>query len=98
MGLPIGTVKSHVSRGKKLLQKRLDTNEVDEQTIKRDLENVPLSVEHIKQIPQQYRKAFYLHYIEKQTYATIASSLQMPIGTVKSYINRGKKFISGAVS
>jgi RNA polymerase sigma factor (sigma-70 family) len=100
MCLPIGTVKSHVSRGRKILRKKMDTNEVNEQTIKRDPEKAPISMEDAlaqKQIPQQYRTVFYLHYVEKLTYATIASRLQIPIGTVKSYINRGKKFLSGEV-
>jgi DNA-directed RNA polymerase specialized sigma24 family protein len=100
MCLPIGTVKSHVSRGMKILRKRMGTNEVDEQTIKRDPEKVLLSIEHAlahKQIPQPYRTVLRLHYVEKLTYATIASRLQIPIGTVKSYINRGKKFLSGVI-
>ena len=98
MGLPIGTVKSHVSRGKKLLQKSMDTKDGAGQKIKKGSGEVFLSIEHVNQIPQPYRTVLRLHYVEKQTYAAIASSLQMPIGTVKSYINRGKKFLSGAVS
>jgi RNA polymerase sigma factor (sigma-70 family) len=101
MCLPIGTVKSHISRGMKILRKRMDTNEVDEQTMKRDTEDALLSIEDAlacKQIPQPYRTVLHLHYIEKLTYATIASRLQMPIGTVKSYINRGKKFLGSNVA
>jgi DNA-directed RNA polymerase specialized sigma24 family protein len=97
MHLPIGTVKSHLSRGMKILRKRMDTNQVDEQVTKRETEEALLSIEHAiarKQVPETYRTVLHLHCIEKQTYATIASSLQIPIGTVKSYINRGKKFLS----
>lgn len=99
MCLAIGTVKSHVCRGKKLLQKRRDANEVDEQALKRETEEARPSIEHAvarKQVPEPYRTVLQLHYVEKQTYATIASELQKPIGTVKSYISRGKKFLSGA--
>ncbi len=98
MSLPIGTVKSHVSRGKKLLQKRTDTQDVAGQKLKKDSGEVFLSIEHVNQIPQPYRTVLRLHYVEKKTYAAIASGLQMPIGTVKSYINRGKKFLSNTVS
>ncbi len=98
MCLPIGTVKSHVSRGKKLLQKRTDTQDVAGQKLKKDSGEVFLSIEHVNQIPQPYRTVLRLHYVEKKTYAAIASGLQMPIGTVKSYINRGKKFLSNTVS
>ncbi len=100
MCLPIGTVKSHVSRGMKSLRNRLDTNDVVEQATERDSEKALSSIKHAldrNQIPQPYRRILRLHYVEKQTYATIASKLQIPIGTVKSYINRGKKYISGEV-
>jgi DNA-directed RNA polymerase specialized sigma24 family protein len=98
MRLPIGTVKSHVSRGKQILRKKMDTDEVDGQKVKSNSEELLPSIERAlaqKQIPQQYRTVFHLHYIEKQTYAEIALNLQVPIGTVKSYINRGKKFLPG---
>jgi len=96
MHLPTGTVKSHISRGRKILQKRMETNKVDEQATKREIEEAPLSIEHVlarKQVPERYRTALQLHYVEKLTYGAIASRLQIPIGTVKSYISRGKKLV-----
>lgn len=100
LSLPLGTVKSHICRGMKLLCKSMDTNDADEQTIKRGSEDALVSIEDAlahKQIPQPYRRVLHLHCVEKQSYATIASNLQIPIGTVKSYINRGKKFLSQSV-
>jgi RNA polymerase sigma factor (sigma-70 family) len=98
MCLPIGTVKSHVSRGMKILQKRMDMNEVDGSMTKKEIEGSSLLlIEQAlakKQVPEPYRTVLHLHYVNKQTYAAIALNLQIPIGTVKSYINRGKKFLS----
>lgn len=45
--------------------------------------------ELINTLPEPYRQAMYLHYIEKYSYAAIAQQLHQPSGTVKSHVNRG---------
>jgi RNA polymerase sigma-70 factor (ECF subfamily) len=42
-------------------------------------------------LPEPYRNAMYLRHIEHRTYTEIAESLEIPLGTVKSYLFRGRK-------
>lgn len=44
----------------------------------------------IQTLPQQYREAMRLRYIEDYSYAEIEKAMQVPIGTVKTWLYRGK--------
>jgi RNA polymerase sigma-70 factor (ECF subfamily) len=43
----------------------------------------------IKELPLKYQSTIILRYFEDKDYATIASILQIPIGTVRSRLHRG---------
>ena len=44
----------------------------------------------IQTLPQQYREAMRLRYVEDYSYAEIEKAMQVPIGTVKTWLYRGK--------
>ena len=45
-------------------------------------------------LPLPYRQALMLFYAEEKTYEDIARMLDMPIGTVKTHIHRGRKLLA----
>lgn len=56
--------------------------------------DVPLTSEELQaalnQLPEEYRAAVVLFYLEDQSYREIAEILEIPIGTVMSRLSRGK--------
>jgi RNA polymerase sigma-70 factor (ECF subfamily) len=42
-------------------------------------------------IPEKYRRALTLFYLEDRSYEQVAMILDLPMGTVKTYLHRGKK-------
>ncbi len=57
--------------------------------------DVPLEVFHrlIAELPEPYHSSLHLHYVEKYAYTEVANKLNLPIGTVKSHVSRGKKLL-----
>lgn len=53
--------------------------------------------EGISNLPHHYRDVLVLRYLEDKTYDEIADILQIPSGTVATYINRGKKELKVAL-
>ncbi len=49
-------------------------------------------------LPSPYREAMELRHLEWKTYSEIAESLDIPIGTVKSYLFRGRKELQRKLS
>ncbi len=47
----------------------------------------------LERIPQQYREAIVLSDVEEVSYKEVAQILQVPIGTVMSRLNRGRKIL-----
>jgi RNA polymerase sigma-70 factor, ECF subfamily len=47
----------------------------------------------LEELPLKYRSPLTLFYLEDKTYEEISDVLRIPIGTVGTHINRGKKFI-----
>jgi len=100
LNLPEGTVKSLVSRGMKMLQKcsgpegteHLEAKLAGEVESSEDFADVAA---HAEELSEPYRTAIQLHYVQKRTYAQIASELHLPEGTVKSHISRGMKILRG---
>lgn len=45
----------------------------------------------LEALPEQYREVLVLRFLEDKTYDEIADILQIPSGTVATYISRGKK-------
>jgi RNA polymerase sigma-70 factor, ECF subfamily len=42
-------------------------------------------------IPEKHRRALMLFYLEDRSYEQVATILGLPMGTVKTYLHRGKK-------
>ncbi len=45
---------------------------------------------HLQGLPDEYREALHLRYVEDLSYEEIATILDVPAGTIKSRINRGR--------
>ena len=54
-------------------------------------ENRNLVREGIRGLPRPYREALTLRFVEDRSYEEITVELQVPMGTVKSWIHRGKR-------
>lgn len=91
--LPIGTLKSQISRGKKLL-KKLSEEPTSVYRNQLHLEQMQtLVATYGDRLPEPYQTPMKLHYLDKDSYPEIAQRLQQPMGTIKSYINRGTKIL-----
>lgn len=51
----------------------------------------------LEELPMQYREVLVLRFLEDKTYDDIADILQIPSGTVATYISRGKKELKVAL-
>ena len=49
----------------------------------------------IKRLPSRYRKAMWLHYVMDWSYEEIAHALQVPMGTVKTWLFRARRRLKG---
>jgi RNA polymerase sigma-70 factor (ECF subfamily) len=88
LNLPIGTVKSQISRGVKMLRRRKEPGPDRQQG--KDIAEI---VARVGMLQEPYRTPVELHYVQKRTYPQIALQLNLPKGTVKSYISRGIKML-----
>ena len=48
----------------------------------------------LQALPVQYRQVLTLFYAEERSYEEIARALDMPLGTVKTHIHRGRKMLA----
>jgi RNA polymerase sigma factor (sigma-70 family) len=102
LDLPLGTVKSHVSRGMKMLRKYSEQQEIENQhamNTKRGLDGVEETAKiaaFLDKLQEPYRRAVALHHLEKLSYPEIAAQLDLPVGTVKSHVSRGMKMLFGS--
>ncbi len=78
----------------------LDSPEAAElQLIENPLEAAAASELHelaedvIAQLPPTYRAALALYYTEEFTYSEVAAALEIPVGTVKTYLHRGREIL-----
>lgn len=53
-------------------------------------ESRELVLEGIKRLPERYRKAVWLRYVKDLSYEEIMHALQVPMGTVKTWLNRAR--------
>lgn len=51
----------------------------------------------VSQLPEKYRRVITLFYMEEKSYDEVARMLDLPIGTVKTYLHRAKKELAAAV-
>jgi RNA polymerase sigma-70 factor (ECF subfamily) len=54
--------------------------------------------EIIEKLPLQYRTVITLFYLEEFSHDEIREITSMPVGTIKSYLSRGRKLISDMVA
>ena len=54
-------------------------------------ERQELVIEGIQALPEHWGKAVWLRYVEDLSYREIVKELQVPIGTVKTWLWRGRK-------
>lgn len=92
LSLPIGTVKSHISRGRKMLRKARNIEPALQKASEQRADIAEL-VARVEMLHEPYRTPVQLHYVQQHTYQQIASDLNLPKGTVKSYISRGLKIL-----
>jgi RNA polymerase sigma-70 factor (ECF subfamily) len=45
----------------------------------------------LSRIPEKYRRVLTLFYLEDRSYEQVAEILDLPLGTVKTFLHRGKK-------
>jgi len=54
--------------------------------------------EHLlSQLPEKYRQVLLLFYMEDKSYDEVAQLLDLPMGTVKTYLHRARKDLAAAV-
>ncbi len=52
----------------------------------------------LARIPEKYRRVLTLFYLEDQSYAQVAEILDLPLGTVKTFLHRGKKELGALIA
>lgn len=52
----------------------------------------------LPQLPEQHRRVLTLYYLEGKSYEEVAQMLQLPMGTVKTWLNRGRKELARLAS
>jgi RNA polymerase sigma-70 factor (ECF subfamily) len=53
-----------------------------------------LVINGINKLPERYRKAMWLRYVKDWSYEEITQALQVPMGTVKTWLNRARHQLS----
>ncbi len=51
----------------------------------------------VAQLPEKYRQVLTLFYMEERSYEEVARLLDLPMGTVKTYLHRARKELARAV-
>ncbi|MDA0745936.1 MAG: sigma-70 family RNA polymerase sigma factor [bacterium] len=49
----------------------------------------------IRALPARYRRAVWLRYVQEWSYEEITQALQVPMGTVKTWLNRSRRQLKG---
>lgn len=52
----------------------------------------------LSRMPPPYRMALTLYYLQDKSYAEIAAVMELPLGTVKTYLHRAKRFLKGHIT
>jgi RNA polymerase sigma-70 factor (ECF subfamily) len=73
------------------------TQEIPAHTQIGNSDRLPDLPRFIAQLPEKYRQVLELFYMEEKSYEEVARLLEMPIGTVKTYLHRAKKALALAL-
>ncbi len=68
-------------------------NGIDPQKAAETSELCHLVEQLVIQLPPKYRAAVTLYYTEELTYNEVADAMDIPVGTVKTYLHRGKEML-----
>ena len=68
----------------------LKTSDNPEQIVQ-DRERTELVRQSIQNLPERYRKAMWLRYVKDWSYEEITHALQVPLGTVKTWLCRARR-------
>lgn len=52
----------------------------------------------VADLPQHYREVILLYHMQEKSYAEVALMLNLPLGTVKTYLHRARKQLAAALS
>jgi len=52
----------------------------------------------VSELPEKYRQVITLFYMEERSYEEVARLLDLPMGTVKTYLHRARKELAAAVA
>jgi RNA polymerase sigma-70 factor (ECF subfamily) len=75
-----------------LLKKRRNLVSLDEVIEKPRFGREPIDIESLLQgLPLQYREVMLLFYVQEKSYEEVARTLELPMGTVKTYLHRARK-------
>jgi RNA polymerase sigma-70 factor, ECF subfamily len=66
--------------------------ETPEDVIQRN-ERRDIVMNSINKLPERYRKVMWLRYVKDRSYEEITQALQVPMGTVKTWLNRARRQI-----
>lgn len=85
-----------------LKQRRANDVSLDEPALAQAVGNIAATAPRMADVwallgtlPLQYRQVLTLFYAEEKSYEEIARMLELPLGTVKTHIHRGRKMLAG---
>ena len=67
------------------------------QAVRRTPAHTPDCAELLEHLPLPYRQAVILFYLEEKSYEEVAAMLDVPLGTVKTYLHRARKQLAASI-
>ena len=72
---------------------------IDELVEKPRLEREPMDIEGLlEELPEHYREVMLLFYVHDKSYEEVARTLDIPMGTVKTYLHRARKQLIAGIA
>jgi RNA polymerase sigma-70 factor (ECF subfamily) len=81
------------------LKSRRKMVSIDELVEKPRLEREPMDIECLlEELPEHYREVMLLFYVHDKSYEEVACTLDIPMGTVKTYLYRARKQLIAGIA
>jgi RNA polymerase sigma-70 factor (ECF subfamily) len=81
------------------LKSRRKMVSIDELVEKPRLEREPMDIEGLlEELPEHYREVMLLFYVHDKSYEEVARTLDIPMGTVKTYLHRARKQLIAGIA